>query len=117
MSENILIEDEETEKSTPGGGDTNVNKQHKSRAHRKKLDDLTQLGIEGPFRTSFRRERRAFSEEEDRAILEGYKAYGAAWSRMQRDPRLNLQSRQPTDLRDRFRNKFPDKFRAEIKGV
>jgi hypothetical protein len=115
MSENILIEDDEI---GPMGasGDANVAKQRKSRAHRKKLEDLAQLGIEGPFQKSRRRERRPFSEEEDRAILEGYEIYGPAWTRIQRDPRLNLQSRQPTDLRDRFRNKHPEKFRSEDKA-
>ncbi|PMD57462.1 uncharacterized protein K444DRAFT_592795 [Hyaloscypha bicolor E] len=115
MSENILIEDDEIGPIN-ASGDANVAKQRKSRAHRKKLEDLAQLGIEGPFQKSRRRERRPFSEEEDRAILEGYEIYGPAWTRIQRDPRLNLQSRQPTDLRDRFRNKHPEKFRSEDKA-
>ncbi|KAH8759232.1 hypothetical protein F5882DRAFT_366408 [Hyaloscypha sp. PMI_1271] len=115
MSENILIEDDEIGPSN-ASGDANAAKQRKSRAHRKKLEDLAQLGIEGPFQKSRRRERRPFSEEEDRAILEGYEIYGPAWTRIQRDPRLNLQSRQPTDLRDRFRNKHPEKFRSEDKA-
>ncbi|KAH8667434.1 hypothetical protein BGZ60DRAFT_353018, partial [Tricladium varicosporioides] len=46
MSENILIDD---------------------------IEDLVQLGIQGPFRKSGRRERRPFTEEDDREILEGYK--------------------------------------------
>ncbi|TQS34612.1 hypothetical protein Golomagni_04997 [Golovinomyces magnicellulatus] len=87
--------------------------QQKKRSHRKKLEDLFKLGIEGPIRQSSRRERRQFTEDEDRAILDGYKIYGPAWSKIQKDPRLNLQSRQPTDLRDRFRNKFPGKFRGD----
>lgn len=106
MSENILINDEMNDASV------NVTSSRtKSRTHRKKIEDLAQLGIEGPFRKSSRRERRAFSEEEDRAILEGYSVYGPSWAKIQRDPQLNLQSRQPTDLRDRFRNKYPQKFR------
>lgn len=83
----------------------------RKRSHRKKLEDLAQLGIEGPIRQSNRRERRQFTEDEDSAIIEGYNTYGPAWSKIQKDPKLQLQSRQPTDLRDRFRNKFPDKFR------
>ncbi|CCU82473.1 unnamed protein product [Blumeria hordei] len=83
----------------------------RKRSHRKKLEDLAQLGIEGPIRQSNRRERRQFTEDEDSAIIEGYNTYGPAWSKIQKDPKLKLQSRQPTDLRDRFRNKFPDKFR------
>jgi hypothetical protein len=115
MSENILIEDDEIGTSSTGG-DSNATKQRKSRAHRKRLEDLAQLGIEGPFQKSGRRQRRLFSEDEDRAILEGYEIYGPAWTQIQRDPRLNLQTRQPTDLRDRFRNKHPDKFRSENKA-
>jgi hypothetical protein len=115
MSENILIAEEEIGTSS-AGGDTNITIQRKSRAHRKKLEDLAQLGIEGPFQKSGRRQRRPFSEEEDRAILEGYEIYGPSWTQIQRDARLNLQSRQPTDLRDRFRNKNPDKFRSENKS-
>jgi hypothetical protein len=103
MSENILIDEDNAE--TP----------RRSRAHRKKLEDLAQLGIEGPFRKSRRRERRPFSEDEDRQILEGYNLHGPAWTSIQRDPQFQLQSRKPTDLRDRFRNKYPEKFRSEEK--
>lgn len=87
----------------------------KKRSHRKELEDLFQLGIEGPIRQSNRRERRQFTKDEDHAIIEGHNLFGPAWSKIQKDPRLNLQSRQPTDLRDRFRNMFPEKFR-ENKG-
>lgn len=110
MSENILID-----KDDDGDVDDadQSNKPRKSRAHRKRLEDLAELGIEGPFRKSQRRERRHFSEQDDREILLGYSIYGPAWSRIQRDPQFHLQSRQPTDLRDRFRNKYPEKFRSD----
>jgi len=116
MSENILIEDDEIGTNATGSDTNATAAQRKSRTHRKKLEDLAQLGIEGPFIKSKRRQRRPFSEDEDRAILEGYETYGPAWTRIQRDLRLNLQSRQPTDLRDRFRNKYPEKFRSEDKA-
>lgn len=115
MVENILIDGNDNV-ATAGGSEATATKPRKTRTHRKKLEDLAQLGIEGPFRKSPRRERRPFSEDEDREILEGYRIHGPAWTRIQRDPRFHLQSRQPTDLRDRFRNKFPEKFRAEEKG-
>ena len=92
-------------------------KARKSRAHRKNLTDLAELGIDGPFRKSQRRERRPFSDDDDREILEGYNLYGPAWSRIQRNPRFHLQNRQPTDLRDRFRNRYPDKFRTGEQSV
>ncbi|KAI1366610.1 hypothetical protein F5Y08DRAFT_122856 [Xylaria arbuscula] len=114
MSENILNDtedDDDYEKGWPGQNDLeSAPKQRKSRAHRKKLEDLAELGIKGPFKKSQRRERRPFSEQDDREILEGFEMYGPHWTKIQRDPRFNLSTRQPTDLRDRLRNKYPDKF-------
>jgi hypothetical protein len=114
MSENILNDTEEegeADKSSPGQNDSDLMpKQRKSRAHRKKLEDLVELGIRGPFKKSQRRERRPFSEQDDREILEGFELYGPHWTKIQRDPRFNLSTRQPTDLRDRLRNKYPEKF-------
>ncbi|POS87265.1 hypothetical protein EPUL_002553 [Erysiphe pulchra] len=108
-SDDVFIHDES--KSNETNLKTNsITASRKKRSHRKKLEDLFRLGIKGPIRQSSRRERRQFTEEEDCAILQGYKTFGPAWSKIQKDPRLNLQSRQPTDLRDRFRNKFKDKF-------
>ncbi|KAI0475780.1 hypothetical protein GGR56DRAFT_434959 [Xylariaceae sp. FL0804] len=121
MSENILNETEEevdaAEKAPSPQNDYSdfaaaavPPRPRKSRAHRKKLEDLAELGIQGPFRKSHRRERRPFSEQDDREILEGFEAYGPQWTKIQRDPRFNLASRQPTDLRDRLRNKYPERF-------
>ncbi|KAK3393113.1 hypothetical protein B0H63DRAFT_443383 [Podospora didyma] len=91
-------------------------KQRKSRAHRKKMEDLVELGIQGPFKKSHRRERRPFTEQDDKEILEGLAQYGPAWTRIQRDPRYHLSSRQPTDLRDRVRNKYPEIYARIEKG-
>ncbi|KAH8158277.1 hypothetical protein CIB48_g9979 [Xylaria polymorpha] len=114
MSENILNDTEEeidVDRVWPGQNDLELApKQRKSRAHRKKLEDLAELGIKGPFKKSQRRERRPFSEQDDREILEGFELYGPHWTKIQRDPRFNLKTRQPTDLRDRLRNKYPEKF-------
>jgi hypothetical protein len=114
MSENILNDTEEeveAERTLPGQTDSeSLPKQRKSRAHRKKMEDLVELGIKGPFKKSQRRERRPFSEQDDREILEGFELYGPHWTKIQRDPRFNLSTRQPTDLRDRLRNKYPEKF-------
>ncbi|KAI0019066.1 hypothetical protein F4780DRAFT_465827 [Xylariomycetidae sp. FL0641] len=121
MSENILNETEEDDeaepdKARPGHNDSDIApKQRKSRAHRKKMEDLAELGIRGPFKKSHRRERRPFSESDDREILEGFELYGPQWTKIQRDPRFNLSSRQPTDLRDRLRNKYPEKFASSEK--
>jgi hypothetical protein len=113
MSENILIEKDEIGGDGDEADNLESGKGRKSRAHRKRLEDLAELGIEGPFRKSQRRERRPFSEQDDREILLGYNIYGPAWTRIQRDSQFHLQSRQPTDLRDRFRNKYPEKFRSD----
>jgi hypothetical protein len=114
LSENILINDQDLQQNL-SPSENKIAKPKKTRAHRKKLEDLAQLGIEGPFRKSSRRERRPFSEEEDREILLGYQLHGPAWTKIQRDPQFSLITRQPTDLRDRFRNKYPEKFRSEDK--
>ncbi|KAK4248841.1 hypothetical protein C7999DRAFT_30681 [Corynascus novoguineensis] len=83
-------------------------KRRKPRAHRKKLEDLAELGIHGPFEKSHRRKRRPFTKQDDEEILDGLNQYGPSWTRIQRDPKYNLSSRQPTDLRDRVRNKYPE---------
>ncbi|GKT62370.1 MYB DNA-binding domain containing protein [Colletotrichum tofieldiae] len=92
-------------------------KMKKSRAHRKKLEDLAELGIHGPFKKSHRRERRPFTDQDDKQILEGLDKYGPAWTKIQRDPRFSLSGRQPTDLRDRVRNKYPSVYAKIEKGL
>jgi hypothetical protein len=113
MTENILIEDDEINVKDNGSETSSMVGLRKNRAHRKRMEDLAELGIDGPFRKSRRRERRPFTEQDDREILAGYHVYGPAWTRIQRDSKYHLQNRQATDLRDRFRNKFPEKFRTE----
>ncbi|KAF4984418.1 hypothetical protein FZEAL_381 [Fusarium zealandicum] len=119
--EKILIEgDASSSKDQPSmvQDDTDTTpKQKKSRAHRKKMEDLVELGIHGPFKKSHRRERRPFTEEDDREILEGLNTHGPAWTKIQRDPRFHLSSRQPTDLRDRVRNKYPSIYHRIEKGT
>ncbi|KAM0356079.1 hypothetical protein ACHAPU_000473 [Fusarium lateritium] len=92
-------------------------KQKKSRAHRKKMEDLVELGIRGPFKKSHRRERRPFTEQDDTEILEGLDIHGPAWTKIQRDSRFHLSGRQPTDLRDRVRNKYTDVYQRIEKGT
>ncbi|KAJ3516268.1 hypothetical protein NM208_g14864 [Fusarium decemcellulare] len=105
-------------KASVSQNDTDTNsKQKKSRAHRKKMEDLVELGIHGPFKKSHRRERRPFTEQDDREILEGLDTHGPAWTKIQRDPRFHLSSRQPTDLRDRVRNKYPNIYHRIEKGT
>jgi hypothetical protein len=115
VTENALIDSDGSsmdERSTS----THSKSLQKTRAHRKNLEDLAQLGIKEPFKKSGRRERKPFSEEEDRAILQGFQIFGPAWSRILKDPRFNLTGRRPTDLRDRLRNKYPGKYNPEEEG-
>ncbi|KAL2269528.1 hypothetical protein VTJ83DRAFT_1712 [Remersonia thermophila] len=100
----------DTESALPAAApDSEVGpKKRKPRAHRKKLEDLAELGIHGPFEKSHRRKRRPFTKQDDEEILDGLNQYGPSWTRIQRDPKYHLSSRQPTDLRDRVRNKYPE---------
>ncbi|EGX94987.1 MYB DNA-binding domain containing protein [Cordyceps militaris CM01] len=117
-SENILISEEKSRtKSSKSPIDPESPKHKKSRAHRKNMEDLAELGIHGPFKKSHRRERRPFTEQDDHEILEGLDHYGPAWTKIQRDPRYHLSTRQPTDLRDRVRNKYPAIYQRIEKGT
>ncbi|CAI7578282.1 unnamed protein product [Penicillium glandicola] len=58
-----------------------------------------------------RRSRRRFTTAEDEALLKGYAVHGFQWTLIQQDSRLNLSHRKATDLRDRFRTKFPHAYR------
>ncbi|KAJ5970631.1 uncharacterized protein N7479_000549 [Penicillium vulpinum] len=73
---------------------------------------LASLGIPEPHVTkSKRRSRRPFTTAEDEALLKGYAVHGFQWTLIQQDQRLNLSHRKATDLRDRFRTKFPHAYR------
>lgn len=56
--------------------------------------------------------RRPFSEEEDRALKAGYEKHGTTWATIVKDPIFREQNRRSTDLRDRFRNAFPNLYQA-----
>ncbi|KGO75312.1 hypothetical protein PITC_001250 [Penicillium italicum] len=73
---------------------------------------LESLGIPEPHvAKSKRRSRRPFTTTEDEALLKGYAVHGFQWTLIQQDSRLNLSHRKATDLRDRFRTKFPHAYR------
>ncbi|KAF9555979.1 hypothetical protein CPC08DRAFT_670406, partial [Agrocybe pediades] len=56
--------------------------------------------------------RRPFTEAEDRALKAGYEKHGTTWATIVKDPIFQEQNRRSTDLRDRFRNAFPDLYQA-----
>ena len=90
---------------TPGAPDQEktASKSPKFRGHRKRVDELTELGIETPFKKSDRRERRLFTEEEDHEILRAHSIFGTQWARIIRDSQFAFQDRKSSDLRDRYR--------------
>ena len=55
------------------------------------------------------RPRRAFTPEEDEALKRGFDKYGSQWALIARDPAFRNQ-RSSTDVRDRFRNAFPEEY-------
>lgn len=78
---------------------------HKSKRKAPPIDSSSLVKIN-------RKERRSFTSLEDQRLLEGFERHGAAWSKIQRDETLGLSDRRSTDLRDRFRNAFPERYIA-----
>lgn len=107
--------DDSTVNEKPNGPQAKSSK--KPRAHRKYFDDLVEQGVVQAFPKSTRRGRRLFTEEEDKNIKKGVETYGqSSWTLIQRDPKFGLESRKPTDIRDRFRNLFRDKCNVDEDG-
>ncbi|KAL0261845.1 hypothetical protein SLS55_003277 [Diplodia seriata] len=94
----------------PGPSDGRVRKRRGPKVHRKDSQALASIGIEAPFTKSTRRERREFTEQEDAALLRGFEKHGPHWHVIRNDPDLELTHRHPTDLRDRLRNRWPEKY-------
>ncbi|KAF2820036.1 hypothetical protein CC86DRAFT_460047 [Ophiobolus disseminans] len=91
--------------------------------HRMNHTELVKLGIHTPFAKSKRRARHAFSVVDDENLLKGFEKHGAAWQAMRDDKDLGFETRHPTDLRDRFRIRYPEayeragyKLKAKIKS-
>lgn len=93
------------------GSDSTAKRKTGPRSHRKDVEDLRKLGIDGPLKESGRRKRTLFTKEDDEDILSGLELYGPQWTVIRNDSRFNLHNRRPTDLRDRIRNKYSDVFK------
>ncbi|KAF2106498.1 hypothetical protein BDV96DRAFT_591027 [Lophiotrema nucula] len=78
--------------------------------HKKTSAELAAMGIDKPFFKKKRRERRQFTDEDDANLLKGFLQHGPVWHVIRSDAALGLDTRQPTDLRDRFRIRYPDKY-------
>jgi hypothetical protein len=74
--------------------------------------ELTKMGATEPvtFPKLDRRRRKHFTQDEDERLLRGFIKYGSQWKAIHMDPELGLQHRTRTDLRDRFRNRYPQRF-------
>jgi hypothetical protein len=74
--------------------------------------ELTKMGATEPvtFPKLDRRRRKHFTQDEDERLLRGFIKYGSQWKAIHMDPDLGLQHRTRTDLRDRFRNRYPQRF-------
>lgn len=57
-----------------------------------------------------RRKRRRFTEEEDAALIRSYQKHGASWTSIQKESIFQARGRTATDLRDRFRTRFPEDY-------
>lgn len=57
-----------------------------------------------------RRQRRRFTPEEDAALLNGYLSHGVSWMTIVKASIFRSNHRTPTDLRDRFRTRYPEKY-------
>ncbi|KAF1913527.1 hypothetical protein BDU57DRAFT_314083 [Ampelomyces quisqualis] len=87
------------------------------RSERKSHAKLAELGIQTPFAPSTRRPRCRFTPQDDENLLKGFENYGAAWHLMRDDQDLGFGKRHATDLRDRFRIRYPEAYaRAGHKG-
>lgn len=62
----------------------------------------------GPNRKKAR--KRPWTEEEDAALVEGYRLHGFQWTQMAKEPSLKFANRSGPQVRDRFRLKYPDLY-------
>ncbi|EUC47908.1 hypothetical protein COCMIDRAFT_88979 [Bipolaris oryzae ATCC 44560] len=74
------------------------------------MPNLSELGIHEPFSKTARRPRRPFTATDDVNLLKGFEKYGPVWHSMRDDPELEFGSRHATDLRDRFRIRYPERY-------
>lgn len=82
---------------------THLSSANSNRAKRTELPDSLTI-----FEKSRSKKRRPFTKEEDEALREGFEKHGTVWAVIAKSPALA--SRRSTDLRDRFRNAFPDLY-------
>jgi hypothetical protein len=87
--------------------------------HQMSQSELAKLGILETFQKSKRRPRHVFSTLDDENLLKGFKKHGTVWHSIRDDAEYGFSNRHPTDLRDRFRIRYPEAFAAagcKVKG-
>ncbi|KAF2679515.1 hypothetical protein K458DRAFT_480382 [Lentithecium fluviatile CBS 122367] len=87
-----------------------TSRKSRGETHKKGPLELAEMGIYGPFVRNKRRERREFTEKDDDNLLKGFGRYGSSWHSIRDDGDLGFTGRHPTDLRDRFRIRYPEMF-------
>ena len=80
------------------------------RSRRKTEVSLLEAGITEPLVRQERRIRHAFSAEEDAALLQGFETHGPKWKEILAQDIFNVHGRTARDLRDRFRNRWPERY-------
>ncbi|KAF2240399.1 hypothetical protein BU26DRAFT_498002 [Trematosphaeria pertusa] len=103
------VTDPEISKAESTSKDSGLRKT-RGESHRKGPVELAEMGIHGPFIKNNRRERREFTQKDDESLLKGFEKYGASWHSMRDDKDLGFSTRHPTDLRDRFRIRYPEMY-------
>jgi hypothetical protein len=94
---------------TERGDTVRITKTPRKPRDRKGTSELAQMGIDEPFQKSTRRPRHGYTEDEDEALLRGFRKYGKSWAAIQKDEAV-LVERTPTDLRDRFRLRYHQEY-------
>ncbi|KAL8893565.1 MAG: hypothetical protein Q9192_005141 [Flavoplaca navasiana] len=57
-----------------------------------------------------RKPKHLWTAEEDESLVKGYEKYGFSWKDIANDPTLALENRTGTQIRDRFRKRFPELY-------
>ncbi|KAF2131985.1 hypothetical protein P153DRAFT_182582 [Dothidotthia symphoricarpi CBS 119687] len=106
-SSNILNHDDVGVKHTMEQETIGKQRKHK---HVMESTSLALIGIQRPFVRNKRRKRHEFTAQDDTNLLKGFERYGATWHSMRDDNELGFSARHPTDLRDRFRIRYPEMY-------
>lgn len=80
------------------------------KSHQIDSTERAKMGIEEPFVRNPRRYRQNFTPQDDRNLWRGYEKHGPIWHTIRDDEDLGFADRHPTDLRDRFRIRYPQAF-------